>query len=485
MGLYKRIGYAQEILVKYELQYRNPLPGENIAMPTSPTSTDIGIYEAMEDLDDLDLRLRYFYDNVPHHKDQIKSPWKLKDGSSWEDILLLPNSSQRNTQNRLVTIVEYMHEEQEPKEDSLKKRGKRRITDKFISPPTSPQILNVGYGTPFKSSSQFFVRPGGVSLPPPETVAQQNVLVGLGLPHTPAFENIAMEISHQPPRVSAQIRSRVSNPFEGRPLPPHMGEGVRERREEIAPSSSTLANRQNTDSSRNQTQHPAERRLNRGSLRNCSSLMENQRGRGYNDQPEGDLNGSSDDGDGSEHSHRNNPYNRGQLHNNPPSSPRGRGGGGGNPGGGGQGPSAGGTYPNSQPQGNIPYGNLVATIRNELKQDQLPVWDSNKDTTIEYFWKIQQLAALEGDIPITLGYWLWKSLKENSRIWMWFTTFPFSEQSKMRTHYLHYLKGIKDNYLGQTWQINMNRKYEGQSFWQEGFERESPLAFIVRRIMHT
>ena len=139
----------------------------------------------------------------------------------------------------------------------------------------------------------------------------------------------------------------------------------------------------------------------------------------------------------------------------------------------------------SSPQNNIPCGNLVATIQNELKQDQLLVWDSNKNTAIEYFWKIQQLAALEGDIPVTLGYWLWKSLKENSRIWMWFMTLPFSEQTKMRTHYLHYLKGIKDNYLGQTWQISMNRKYESQSFRQEGYERESPLAFIVRRIMYT
>ena len=55
----------------------------------------------------------------------------------------------------------------------------------------------------------------------------------------------------------------------------------------------------------------------------------------------------------------------------------------------------------------------------------------------------------------------------------------------MRTHYLHYLKGIKDNYLGRTWQISMNRKYESQSFQQEGYERESPPAFIVHQIMFT
>jgi len=151
-----------------------------------------------------------------------------------------------------------------------------------------------------------------------------------------------------------------------------------------------------------------------------------------------------------------NPPSRDPPHRNRPSVPNGGGGGGGNPGGGGGGdPNRGGNQSNT-PQSNIPYGNLIATIRTKLKQEQLPVWDGNKDTAIEYFWKVQQLAALEGDIPVALGFWLWKSLKENSRIWMWFMTLPFSDQAKMRTHYLHYLKGIKDNYLGRSWQISMN-----------------------------
>ena len=480
MGLSRRLTLAQENLVKYKMQYWSPLQGENIVMPTSPVSTDIGIYKAIEDLDDLDLRLRYLYDNVPHHQDQIKSPQKLRDGSSWEDILSLPNVAQRVTQEKLPTIVEYLGEELEPQEDSSKKKGKRRITDEFISPPSSPHVLNVGYGTPFKSSSQFFMSPGGVSLLPPEITSQQNVLLGLGLPHTPAFENIVTsKDNYQPTRVSTQIRSWASNPFEGRPLPPHMRDDVRERQEGVVPSSSIPVNRQNTSRS----QRPLSG-SDRGSSRNRSPSTGSRRGRECSDQPGGDPDGSDDNNDGdSNHPHWNNE----QLFNGPPSTPHNGGGGGGNPGGGGggQGPSSSRSYLNNQPPGNIPYGNLVATIRNELKQDQLPVWDRNKDTAIEYFWKIQQLAALEGDIPVALGYWLWKSLKENSKIWMWFTTLPFTEQSKMRTHYLHYLKGIKDNYLGQTWQINMNRKYESQSFRQEGFERESPPAFIVRCIMYT
>jgi len=122
-------------------------------------------------------------------------------------------------------------------------------------------------------------------------------------------------------------------------------------------------------------------------------------------------------------------------------------------GGGGNGPLLGrgnlGNFRNeNQNQGLIPYGETKATIRNDLKQEQLPVWDGNKNTAIEYCWKVQQLAALEGDILQVLGYWLWNSLKENSKIWWWFSTLPFLEQAKMRTHYLYYIKGIKDNYLG-------------------------------------
>lgn len=362
-------------------------------------------------------------------------------------LSFLPQSSSPETvSHRLPTITEYSAGEQEAREDEQRRKGKRRITDEFVSPPTSPRVLNVGYGTPFKSSSQFFTRPGGIPLPSSDTMSQQNVLVGLGLPHTPAFENVPITRDSQPSaNVTTQIRSRASNPFKGRPLPPHMRESLQERRDDLGQASSSSVNRQNSEATGNQRQRPIESRSERGSSRGRSPSTENHRVRNFEGQPDGDPDGS-DDGDG-ENPHRNhNPYNRRPPNNSSPSSP----GGGGNPGGGGGGncPSAGGGYSNPQPQGNIPYGNLVATIRNELKQDQLPVWDGNKDTAIEYFWKIQQLAALEGDIPVALGYWLWKSLKENSRIWMWFTTLPFAEQSKMRTHYLHYLKGIKDNYLG-------------------------------------
>ena len=179
--------------MKYEMQYHQPLQGEIVTMPTLPTSMDIGIYEAMDDLDGLDLKLQYLFENVPHHQDQIQSPWKLRDGTSWYDMLPIldrPSGSPKSGPNRLLTIIEHSTEQQEPREQVQRNKGKRQITDEFSSPPTSPHVLNVGYGTLFKSSSQFFTRPGGLILLPPETMSQQNVLLGLALPHTPAFKNI-------------------------------------------------------------------------------------------------------------------------------------------------------------------------------------------------------------------------------------------------------------------------------------------------------
>ena len=55
----------------------------------------------------------------------------------------------------------------------------------------------------------------------------------------------------------------------------------------------------------------------------------------------------------------------------------------------------------------------------------------------------------------------------------------------MRSHYINYLRGIKDGYLGEAWQSKINRVYEGQYFRQIGHERELPKTFVIRRIMYT
>jgi hypothetical protein len=51
----------------------------------------------------------------------------------------------------------------------------------------------------------------------------------------------------------------------------------------------------------------------------------------------------------------------------------------------------------------------------------------------------------------------------------------------MRSHYLVYLRVIKEKFLGRRWQVVMNLEFEQQAFRQEGHEKESPQQFLGRR----
>ena len=132
------------------------------------------------------------------------------------------------------------------------------------------------------------------------------------------------------------------------------------------------------------------------------------------------------------------------------------GGGGGNPGG--RGGRGGPPFFGNQMGPPAPYGKIPASIKMELKVKQLPEWDGNHSTAIDYFWEVQQLAHLGGWIPEALGYWLWFHLKDKLPIKSWFITLPLIYQSYMCSHYLKFLKGIKDGYFTSVthWQLTIS-----------------------------
>jgi hypothetical protein len=51
----------------------------------------------------------------------------------------------------------------------------------------------------------------------------------------------------------------------------------------------------------------------------------------------------------------------------------------------------------------------------------------------------------------------------------------------MRSHYLVYLRVIKEKFLGRRWQVVMNLEFEQQAFRQDGHEKETPQQFLGRR----
>ncbi|KAJ7444690.1 hypothetical protein FB451DRAFT_1413084 [Mycena latifolia] len=119
-----------------------------------------------------------------------------------------------------------------------------------------------------------------------------------------------------------------------------------------------------------------------------------------------------------------------------------------------------------------------------IKIEQLPEWNGDHKTAVDYFWDVGQLAALEGWMPEALGYWLPSRLVKGSAVHTWFSTLPTERQKDMRAHYLNYLRWIKDKFLGKKWQVVANLEFEQQAFRQEGHEKESPQQFFGRRTRH-
>ncbi|KAJ7430271.1 hypothetical protein B0H11DRAFT_1943358 [Mycena galericulata] len=81
------------------------------------------------------------------------------------------------------------------------------------------------------------------------------------------------------------------------------------------------------------------------------------------------------------------------------------------------GPPGGGGAPVPDPDAPVaPYGTNIPTIEAKLKLADLPTWDGNHDTAIQYFWDVSQKAALQGYIPAALGYWLGMRLEQGSPV---------------------------------------------------------------------
>ena len=373
-------------------------------------------------------------------------------------------------------------------------KGKGREFHRPTQPSTVSNLLFMGPSTPWKSSTQFLNPPGSKRNPvpgitPPDVGVEPNVLRGLG-------------------SINTGIWGEAGLPTDGR----------------LNQSQITQLRDSNLEA-RNDRENPQGNEGNspRNNKRSQPPRRENSPSPNGN-FPTGNGGGNSGGGGGS----GNNPYSGGGDYPSPGGggSPFPSGGGGGNPfpgggnnpwpggsgdpfPGGGHGPpggggdpfpggGGGGGYPDpaipagavipndeSDLREYIPYGTNVPTIKAELKHENLPSWDGNHDTAIEYFWKVQQLASLGGWIPQALGYWLWNSLKPGSKVQVWFATLTGSEQARMRSHYIHYLRGIKELFLGKKWQMQMNVVFESQAFRQPGHECEAPSTFITRRIMYT
>ncbi|KAJ7615061.1 hypothetical protein DFH06DRAFT_1146122 [Mycena polygramma] len=148
--------------------------------------------------------------------------------------------------------------------------------------------------------------------------------------------------------------------------------------------------------------------------------------------------------------------------------------------------TTGGTVGKGWPAHQVRWGHqdLLACQEPELKPENLPEWDGNPLTAVEYFWEVQQITLMGGWPPEAMGYWLWTHLKKNSAVYVWFMALPQLQQSAMCKHYVNYLRGIKEGFLGKKWQLQIKSIFEAQRFRQNGHSHKSPQGFIARRSIY-
>lgn len=123
-------------------------------------------------------------------------------------------------------------------------------------------------------------------------------------------------------------------------------------------------------------------------------------------------------------------------------------------------------------------------MENKLKIDDLPEWDGDKDTAINWIATIQEFASYGDYIPSQLGQYLWLRLKEGSKVRRWYHSLSGDWKAWMRQNYRNFLTTIIDYYLGDRWQQDRQNKYTMQRFRQYGYANESPLDFIQRQILY-
>ena len=466
--LLKRLLTAQQMIMKYESQYRQLEAPET---PLSPLSTVLELYDEFDNIESMDDRMRFMLGNIPRHQNQILPGAReaLKDKLGWDVIFPTPPlpsatvSRPPTSEFSRTQIVQGKKkvdwDDSAPWEDTSASVEQGRNLDEGLEP-------SFGFQTPFKKGTHFFntsTDTGGMTpafFSTPGLGSATDITAGLATPsRTELGENVREYGASQ--RTSAFTMTK--------PIPDSAQIAT------SAPTNSSLVKNVNPFTSNGPSGSPH---------------IPSNRG-GGNGPPGGGGNGPPHPGGGGGDPGGGPPNQGGgggPNHNPPPRTPQFYGNPGGGGGGGGGGDPGGGGGPN--PQNNdswppAPYGNMPASIKTELKVEQLPEWDGNHWTTIDYFWQIQQLAYLGGWLPEALGYWLWFRLKDSSPIRRWFVTLPLAHQSYMRSHYLRFLKGIKDGFLGHRWQLKMNNYYNAQSFRERNHERELPSEFIIRRIIYT
>lgn len=377
--LVKQLRIAQQTVMKYEVEYQ----GNEV--PLSPVSTAPELYSDFDKVEGVDGRMRYILEKILHHQGHLTPEARraVQEGVSW-DVLHPTQALTWDEPSRRQMLIPQQTNNPGPVE------AKKKVDWSDYSSPWPDNGLSVEQGcdnphrieplfrfqTPFRSGRQFLEQPSDsnpiVFFSTPALNVNPDVTVGLA---TPSRTNLGDNIREESDRFPSRGNNNPGG-GSGRLPPPHGG------------------------------------------------LPPHCRGGGGGSPPHSNHGGGGGSGGGGfSHSGNSNSGNESFPASSRPPGNRGPP----PPGGGDNDPPG----PGNAGWPQAPYGNMPASIKTELKVEQLLEWDGNHWMAIDYFWNVQQLACLGGWLPEALGYWLWFRLKEKSMVKTWFIMLPITHQSYM------------------------------------------------------
>ncbi|KAK0435501.1 hypothetical protein EV421DRAFT_1740160 [Armillaria borealis] len=528
MGLRKRLERGDQFLFKYADQYRL---GER---PQSPTSMDAGLYEQLEEIKDPAGRIRRSLQVIPSHRTILEERGAelLADGEErWEQIVP-PNKSLR------LAFSSYPEKPVKPR--AQREQALELVPCKVETPALAntfnfgkrtsmpnitplPQTISMNIRTPFKSPMGSFFEipltarpiystydfgPGISSNFPQRRHAANPVLSILEEGETTRevrevtdiLQSQEDPIENESKPYEDKGKSRAPYEYPSVHISPVPSAPSTRRSVQLTPadpdpdpdppSGSEIEDTQSRHSSRQSqaslevpfemssppppppppSPPPPSSPSNPGSDNEDDDDNRGRRGKQGNPGPRGEPELRGIRGEKGEQGRTGPHGRRGDKGSPGPPGPPGP------PGGGGDG-NRGSNRNQSDPSQPI--------IKGEIKPEHLPMWDGNPYTAIPYFWKVKHLVGLGGQMREYLGQWLWRGLKEDSEIYSWFSTLPEDDQEFMRRDVMNFVNVIKEDFLGDQWQILMNDIFKAQRFRQRGFENESPQSFITRRTIYT
>ncbi|KAI5892231.1 uncharacterized protein SCHCODRAFT_01094335, partial [Schizophyllum commune H4-8] len=131
----------------------------------------------------------------------------------------------------------------------------------------------------------------------------------------------------------------------------------------------------------------------------------------------------------------------------------------------------------------IPYGLTAPTVQSSIKSTDIPSWDGDKSTAIEYMATVYELANSGGYLNEAVGFWLWTKLERNSPVWKWYMTLSDALKRNMKRNARQFMSVVQSGYLGTKWIRNLATEFHFNSFREPKHRFETPSQFIYRHIL--